>query len=151
MLHLDAESVFFAPKLYAILREGEKALRKTIVSIPKCKSTKNFKGAILLAIPQNSLCVFLFCFSFCAKCKIPKVTYIYQNIIPIPLRISSQRAHMHHTSDLKITIISSLFCNLRNNIECHKQLFADSVNKSNAQSLIPRPEDFAKGLIGGNF
>ena len=26
--HSDAESVFFAPKLYAILREGEKGLRK---------------------------------------------------------------------------------------------------------------------------
>ena len=31
--HLDAESVFFAPKAYAILREGEKTLRKTAVII----------------------------------------------------------------------------------------------------------------------
>ena len=34
--HLDAESVFFAPKVYAILRVGEKTLKKAkIISLKR--------------------------------------------------------------------------------------------------------------------
>ena len=42
--HSDAESVFFAPKLYAILREGEKTIRKIKFFTEYLNKNRDFKA-----------------------------------------------------------------------------------------------------------
>ena len=89
-MHLDTESVFFAPTVYAILRVGKKTLRKTI-AFSHLQKEGDFKFIRSADISQNPLCLY-YCFSVCAECDSSETVII---ISVVYCGVSCHRINIH--------------------------------------------------------